>query len=113
MVAIILIKLEARGGFEPPHKGFADLSLNHLGTAPQLERETGFEPATSTLARSHSTAELLPLTDPSIQQGTDGDNEEAFTLPGSGCRALTDKIGNAVHILYAILFVREGQEKQT
>ena len=26
-----------------------------------LERETGFEPATSTLARSHSTAELLPL----------------------------------------------------
>ena len=30
-----------------------------------LERETGFEPATSTLARSHSTAELLPL-NPSI-----------------------------------------------
>ena len=26
----------------------------------QLERETGFEPATSTLARSHSTTELLP-----------------------------------------------------
>lgn len=25
-----------------------------------LERETGFEPATSTLARWHSTAELLP-----------------------------------------------------
>ena len=31
----------------------------------KLERETGFEPATSTLARSHSTAELLPL-DPLI-----------------------------------------------
>jgi hypothetical protein len=29
--------------------------------AKKLERETGFEPATSTLARSHSTAELLPL----------------------------------------------------
>jgi hypothetical protein len=27
-----------------------------------LERETGFEPATSTLARSHSTTELFPLT---------------------------------------------------
>ena len=27
-----------------------------------VERETGFEPATSTLARSHSTTELLPLT---------------------------------------------------
>src|SRR6187455_3155122 len=26
-----------------------------------LERETGVEPATSTLARSHSTTELLPL----------------------------------------------------
>src|SRR6266542_2512627 len=28
-----------------------------------LERETGFEPATSTLARSHSTTELFPLGD--------------------------------------------------
>src|SRR5579884_2251595 len=26
----------------------------------EMERETGFEPATSTLARSHSTTELLP-----------------------------------------------------
>ena len=29
-----------------------------------MERETGFEPATSTLARSHSTTELFPLTGP-------------------------------------------------
>ena len=29
--------------------------------AGRLERETGFEPATSTLARSHSTTELFPL----------------------------------------------------
>ena len=29
-----------------------------------LERETGFEPATSTLARSHSTTELFPLAEP-------------------------------------------------
>src|SRR5262249_41825084 len=28
--------------------------------AEKLERETGFEPATSTLARSHSTTELFP-----------------------------------------------------
>ena len=28
-----------------------------------LERETGFEPATSTLARLHSPTELLPLTE--------------------------------------------------
>ena len=28
-----------------------------------MERETGVEPATSTLARSHSTTELLPHTE--------------------------------------------------
>jgi hypothetical protein len=73
--------LEARVGIEPTHKGFADLSLTtwvprltqstsapdgsptaeHEQTGKNLERETGFEPATSTLARSHSTTELLPL----------------------------------------------------
>ena len=44
---IRLNNLEARGGFEPPHKGFADLSLNHLGTAPfpkPLGREAISEP---------------------------------------------------------------------
>ena len=33
----------------------------YLADEKTLERETGFEPATSTLARSHSTTELLPL----------------------------------------------------
>ena len=32
-----------------------------LQSERRLERETGFEPATSTLARSHSTTELFPL----------------------------------------------------
>ena len=32
-----------------------------LNQVRRLERETGFEPATSTLARSHSTTELFPL----------------------------------------------------
>ena len=71
--------MEARVGIEPTHKGFADLSLTTWVPRPDqrwrqeaqngarangdrnLERETGFEPATSTLARSHSTTELLPL----------------------------------------------------
>ena len=37
----------------------------HLAMPPEknLERETGFEPATSTLARLHSTTELLPLSE--------------------------------------------------
>jgi hypothetical protein len=30
--------LEAASGFEPLHRGFADLSLNHLGTPPQGDR---------------------------------------------------------------------------
>ena len=32
--------MEVRVGFEPTHRGFADLSLNHLGTAP-LGRKDG------------------------------------------------------------------------
>ena len=38
----------------------------------KLERETGIEPATSTLARSHSTAELLPLDLMSINDSVPG-----------------------------------------
>ena len=30
----IIRNLEAASGFEPLHRGFADLSLNHLGTPP-------------------------------------------------------------------------------
>ncbi len=31
--------LEAAAGFEPAHKGFADLPLSHLGTPPRNHRE--------------------------------------------------------------------------
>ena len=41
--------------------GFCRPMPYRLAMPPLLERETGFEPATSTLARLHSTAELLPL----------------------------------------------------
>ena len=59
--------MEASPGIGPGNKGFADLCLtawlwrriklrvqNHFRTRP-LERITGIEPATSTLARSRST----------------------------------------------------------
>jgi hypothetical protein len=42
----------------------------------KLERETGFEPATSTLARSHSTTELLP---PNVMSINDPVPEEQTT----------------------------------
>jgi hypothetical protein len=64
---ILFFKMEAATGLEPVNNGFADRCLSHLAMPPfpgvknKLERETGFEPATSTLARLHSTTELFPL----------------------------------------------------
>ena len=62
----ISLKMEAAPGFEPGNSGFADHCLPTWLCRPEkkLERETGFEPATSTLARSHSTTELFPLNQP-------------------------------------------------
>ena len=50
-------------GYRASHfmKTTAKTKSPRRGRASRLERETGFEPATSTLARSHSTTELLPL----------------------------------------------------
>ena len=55
--------MEAASRFELENGGFADLCLTTWLCRPEkkMERETGFEPATSTLARSHSTTELFPL----------------------------------------------------
>src|SRR5205085_12490730 len=67
--------MEAPPGFEPGMEvlqtsalplgyGAAVCSRGGLGgrrSREKMERETGFEPATSTLARSHSTTELFPL----------------------------------------------------
>ena len=56
------IRVEAASRFELENGGFADLCLTTwLCRHKKMERETGFEPATSTLARSHSTTELFPL----------------------------------------------------
>lgn len=54
--------LEAPPGFEPGVKVLqtSALPLGYAAVFFILERETGFEPATSTLARLHSTTELLP-----------------------------------------------------
>jgi hypothetical protein len=44
-----------------------------------MERETGFEPATSTLARSHSTTEVLPLSSPIINEASERGKINAIT----------------------------------
>ena len=48
----------------------------------RLERETGFEPATSTLARSHSTTELFPPCQTlSLHKRAEPDNSCVFAGP--------------------------------
>jgi hypothetical protein len=76
----VLLGVEATSGFEPLHKGFADLSLTTWVRrrvcgqriyGKDLERETGFEPATTCLGSRCSTTELLPHTiHIDIQSGT-------------------------------------------
>ena len=55
-------RMEATSRFELEIKVLQTyaLPLGYVATKFVLERETGFEPATSTLARLHSTTELLP-----------------------------------------------------
>ena len=70
----LFTELEAPPGFEPGMEvlqtsalplGYGALSGStikpRVSGREKVERETGFEPATSTLARSHSTTELFPL----------------------------------------------------
>ena len=61
--------------------------------ARKLERETGFEPATSTLARSHSTTELFPLSPecrtPNVLQRSQPMQESAGLAGAPFLRALT------------------------
>ena len=67
-----LLSVEAATGIEPVMKVLqtSALPLGYAagdyfsGKIRWVERETGFEPATSTLARSHSTTELFPLASP-------------------------------------------------
>ena len=74
--------MEAPSGFEPEMEVLQTSALPlGYGARPalatgfrggKLERETGFEPATSTLARSHSTTELFPP-DRSLTYHTDAE----------------------------------------
>jgi hypothetical protein len=43
-------KNKAASGFEPENRGFADLRLTTWLSRQKMERETGLEPATITLA---------------------------------------------------------------
>jgi hypothetical protein len=45
--------MEAAIGFEPMHGGFADLSLNHLGTPPRVGRCRDRTHSTITRGKTH------------------------------------------------------------
>ena len=64
--------MEAAIRFELMDNGFAGRGLTTWLCRPKkMERETRFELATSTLARSHSTTELFPLSEPLLKSYTD------------------------------------------
>src|ERR1035437_1115858 len=53
----LIVLSERRERKHEENKGTEDRAVNHGNPGAELmERETGFEPATSTLARSHSTS---------------------------------------------------------
>src|SRR5262245_33790393 len=74
MVGTLRVHTRAKGGLPPEalelrrtahrrsHRSTRELWWAPFACIPErrVERETGFEPATSTLARSHSTTELFP-----------------------------------------------------
>jgi hypothetical protein len=58
---LLVVRLRASRYGGQPSPGLPTVAHARLGKRERrLERETGFEPATSTLARSHSTTELFP-----------------------------------------------------
>src|SRR5438270_3789009 len=76
----------------------------HESKQGNLERETGFEPATSTLARSHSTTELLPLVVPFYSTCTSPANsplpvaaEQSAVASEFGCPGSLIAPNNAFH----------------
>ena len=81
MVTVFLRKVVGAEGFEPTVTGSEPVALP-LGDAP-VERETGFEPATPTLARSCSTAELFPrevVERPGVEPGSAACKATSFPL---------------------------------
>ena len=67
-----------------------------------MERETGFEPATSTLARSHSTTELVPQRQAGIIIGMKPRCFNSQSAATAACRPLgldLDHLRRVVHRL--------------
>ena len=61
----------------------------------KLERETGFEPATSTLARSHSTTELFPLAPERLPYHTVGVSGKVLRRVPYNLTALSTRVASS------------------
>ena len=73
--------MEAAPGFEPGIKDLQSsaLPLGYAARKEKMERKTGFEPATPTLARLCSTPELLPPHNPMYFHGGETQNRTGDT----------------------------------
>ncbi len=74
--------MEVAVGIEPTNKSFADSGLTTWLRHPKnMERETRFELATSTLARWSSTTELLPHHFDNPSRRNSADLKSVYSLP--------------------------------
>ena len=84
-----------------PHQGLA----TEQGKREKLERKTGFGPATSSLARRHSTAELLPL----LSDGAEDQNRTGDTWIFSPLLYRLSYLGTTIIVTVSRISVKEAE----
>src|SRR5215831_7136311 len=100
-------KMEAASGFEPLHRGFADLSLNHLGTPPERGMHTTApsRPATTHLhGNMHLMATRVGGPRRGRRRSTLFGDPDAPTIPYMRARLLLLRLATATLALFPFLF---------